>query len=150
MHASPLEAALAGPLDTQMNGDLRAVSKVSQLAGRMRVRLKDGIGLGSSPCRESIEPQTRRAHTVTVASSAGDTSWKGRTGNRWWYDRARWGDDTSVSPQTWHAVGSSSTRACVRGEFEQQAALANKANERRHATGYLTVGAWARQPRGFG
>ena len=63
-----------------------------------------------SPASLSI-PSHHLTHTFMPASSAGDTSWKGRTGNRWWYDRARCGDDTSVRPHTWHAVGSSSTRA---------------------------------------
>jgi len=26
------------------------------------------------------------------------TSWNGSSGNKWWYDRDKWGADTSVSP----------------------------------------------------
>jgi hypothetical protein len=33
------------------------------------------------------------------------------TGNRWWYDLARCGDDISVSEHTWHSEGSSETIA---------------------------------------
>lgn len=40
-----------------------------------------------------------------------DMSSKGVIGNKWWYDLARWGDETRVSPHTQHSVGSSHTRA---------------------------------------
>ena len=39
--------------------------------------------------------------TCRRASSSAPTSAKGGTGKRWWYERARCGDDTSVRPHTW-------------------------------------------------
>lgn len=39
--------------------------------------------------------------TCRSASSSAPTSANAGTGNRWWYERARCGDDTSVRPHTW-------------------------------------------------
>ena len=39
--------------------------------------------------------------TCRRASLSALTSVKGGTGKRWWYERARCGDDTSVRPHTW-------------------------------------------------
>lgn len=39
------------------------------------------------------------------------------TGNKWWYDLAKCGDDTSVSPHTSQSLGSSQTFEAHRGQM---------------------------------
>lgn len=46
----------------------------------------------------------------------GDTSSKAVIGNKWWYDLAKWGEETRVRPHIWHSVGNSQTRALHRGQ----------------------------------
>lgn len=107
---------------TQRPGMFPTNHIIKNQSGQINYNLKRikfvAFGVYCSPGFKRLcwQPKQFLGRRCWLGTIKGATSSNGVTGNKWWYDLAKWGEETRVNPQIRHSVGNSQTRALHLGQ----------------------------------